>query len=181
MRNELHQRYAGAVEVDQRVLLSAVVAMQQPAGVLLEVDALDADRARAGVRLDLERAADAERLVVLRDLVTLRQVGVGVVLAIELGELRDLTAERQPGEDRVRDRLLVDHGQRAGQPERDRVDQRVRLAVEVVARAVGEHLRLGAELTVHLETDHDLVLVGGGGAGRHGWDPWDSCARVSAV
>ena len=50
---------------------------------------------RRGVALDLdlEPAVRGQRQVVLRDLVALQQVRVGVVLAVELGVLRDLAVE----------------------------------------------------------------------------------------
>ena len=65
---------------------------------------------------DLEPALAAERQIVLADLIVLGQVRIVVVLAVPLGEARDLAAA--PGRlDRQLDRLAVHHRQRAGQPE----------------------------------------------------------------
>ena len=69
-----------------------------------------------------ELPARAERLVVLADLVRLRQVGIEVVLAVEDRALGDLAVEREPELDRLLDRAPVRHGQRAGEGEADRAD-----------------------------------------------------------
>ena len=90
--DDLDQRRAAAVEVDDRELgavdAPALADVDQLRRVLLEVHAVDA---HAG-----ELAAAAERLVVLGDLVALRQVGIEVVLAVEDRARRQLAAERQP-------------------------------------------------------------------------------------
>jgi hypothetical protein len=74
------------------------------AGVLLEVHALDADpegaRTILRVDLDIEPAIGTERLVVLRDLVVLRHVGIEVVLSRKPAPLRDRTVEGQADLDR---------------------------------------------------------------------------------
>ena len=105
-----------------------------------------------------ELAARAERLVVLADLVRLRQVGVEVVLAVEDGALGDLAVEREAELDRLLDRAPVRHRQRAGEREAHRARLRVRLAAEAVA-AAAEHLRLRLQLDVDLQPDHRLPRV----------------------
>ena len=47
-----------------------------------------------GVKTELKNSVVAHRQVVLADLVALRQVRIHVVLAVELGVARDLTAQR---------------------------------------------------------------------------------------
>ena len=84
--HDLRQRRAAAVEVDD----ARVRAVDPPAradvgqlgGVLLEVHAVDAHVP--------EPAAEAQGLVVLGDLVALRQVGIEVVLAVEDRARREL-------------------------------------------------------------------------------------------
>ena len=71
---EVHERGAGAVDP------AGLADVGQLGRVLLQVGAMDADVA--------ELAVDRNRLVVLADLVALRQVGIEVVLAGELGALR---------------------------------------------------------------------------------------------
>ena len=54
------------------------------AGVLLEMQALDADCERAAVEeIDRHLALADDRLLVLRDLIALRKIRVEVVLAVE--------------------------------------------------------------------------------------------------
>ena len=131
---------------------TAAADVQGLAGVFFEVRAFEPD-ARV---VDLDPAVDGDRIVVLRDLVVLRHVGIEVVLAREdrsrwhvevhgLGEAQDEL-----------DRLGVQHRQRTGKAETHRTDVRVGLGAELV-RAAAEHLRRGRELHVHLEADHCLV------------------------
>ncbi len=86
--DDLDQRYAGPVVVDQRVggpvdAPGGPADMQGLAGVLLHVDAGDADPVDLPVGLHVEPAILAQRLVVLADLEVLRHVRVEVVLARE--------------------------------------------------------------------------------------------------
>ena len=104
-----------------------------------------------------QRAADAERLVVLRDLVALRVVGIEVVLAREDGLVGDLAAEREAELDRPLDRLAVRDGQRARVREADRARARVRLG-EVLELAAAEHLRPRLQMDVDLEPDDGFPL-----------------------
>ena len=83
--DDLDERHAGAVEVDQRGVAAVDAAagaadVGRLAGVLLEVGPLDADAGAVG---QVEPAVDVERLVVLADLVRLGHVRVEVVLAVE--------------------------------------------------------------------------------------------------
>ena len=87
----------------------------------------------SAARLNVSQPSTAERQVVLRDLVALRQVGVEVVLAVELGEGGDLAVQRQAGQDARLDRRPVDHRQRAGESAADGADLRVRRRVGVAA------------------------------------------------
>ena len=116
--------------------------------VLLEVDAVDAHVAQL--------PAQAQRDVVLGDLVALGEVGIEVVLAVEDRARRDLAAQRHPHHDPVDHGLGVGHRQRAGQAEADRAGARVGLLAEAQL-AAAEHLRAGLELDVDLEADDGFV------------------------
>jgi len=122
---------------------------------------------RIGEQVERDRAAETERLVVLRDLVVLRHVRVEIVFPVELAPRRDLAAEHLAGEDRLHNRLLVRHRQHAGHPEAHRADMGIARAAELVlARA--KHLRIRLELAVDFQSDHDFVISGGeGGGGGH--------------
>src|SRR5262249_35003932 len=90
LADDLHQGHPRTVEVHQRVGLAALVAMDQRPSAFFEVDACDADATFLSIPADSNVAMPTERLVVLRDLIALGEVGVAIVLAIELGELGDL-------------------------------------------------------------------------------------------
>ena len=87
--HDLQQRRPAAVEVDPRALgaraAPARADVDELGGVLLEVRAGDAHLELPAVRQQHgDAAGDAQRLVVLGDLVRLREVGIEVVLAVEL-------------------------------------------------------------------------------------------------
>ena len=151
--DDLDQRRAAAVEVDDRrvgaVDAPARADVDELGRVLLEVHAVDAHVAQP--------PAAAQGLVVLADLVALRQVGIEVVLAVEDRPRRELAAQRQPDHQAVVDRLGVGHRQRAGQAEADRAGARVRRLAERQL-AAAEHLRPRAELDVDLQADDGLVV-----------------------
>ena len=91
--DDLHQRRARPVEVDQRrppAVGADRVAVHELGRVLLEVRARDVHRERAVRGLDREPAGRRERDVVLADLVALGQVRIEVVLALPLGALGDV-------------------------------------------------------------------------------------------
>ena len=125
--DDLHQRHAGAIEVDEaEPLARRPLAVDELRGVLLEVGAGDARRERAVGGVEGERPGGCERQVVLADLVALRQVRVEVVLAVPAGRLRRRRADRGAGRQHELDRPPVDHRQRAGQTEADRAHVAVR-------------------------------------------------------
>ena len=98
----------------------------------------------------------AQRQRVLADLVALRQVRVEVVLALEAHRLGlDVAVERDPGADHELHGAAVDDRQGAGHPQADGADARIRLVRFRAGRcrAAAEHLRLGAQLGVHLDAD----------------------------
>ena len=131
--------------------------------VLFKMDPGDADpllrKRRAGESgpSDPQLPPPAEREVVLADLVVFDQVGIEVALAVELAEMRNFAAGQQPGHDRLPDRLVIRHRQRAGIPHADRTDQGVRLRAEPV-RAGAEHLARRSHLNVDFQTNYRFVF-----------------------
>src|SRR5581483_10248032 len=99
-------------------------------GVLFEMRADDADLDLAVRGWNLQAATDAQRLVVLGDLVGLRVVGIEVVLAVEDRTLGDLAVEREAELDRLFDCAAVRDRQRPRKREADRARLRVRRATE---------------------------------------------------
>ena len=130
------------------------------AGVLLQVQPLDADAHDLAVDVDLDLALADDRAFVLRYLIALRQVGVEVVLAVEHRDQIDLSLQPKPGAHGLGDAGLVDHGQHAGHRRVDQGDVAVGLAAEL-RRGARKQLCLGGHLGVHLHADHDLPVAGG--------------------
>ena len=143
-----------------------MLVVQRLAGVLLEMHPLDADahllEAAGLVRPDLDhdRPLAHDRLVVLRDLVALRQVRIEVVLPREDRAVVDLRLQAEPGADRLPDAFLVDDRQHARHRRVDEAHMAVRRAAESRRRA-GEKLRLRGDLGMHLHADDDLPVAGG--------------------
>ena len=126
--DDLEQRRAGAVQVDAAGVREALV--QRLAGILLEVRARDADGLDGAVlEHDVERAARDDRLLVLADLVALRQVRIEVVLAREdRARARSRAPIAEPELDRHAHRLGVQHRQHARVGQIDQARLRVRRA-----------------------------------------------------
>ena len=137
-----------------------MLVVQAFAGVLLEMQPLDADGHRlAAVEIDDHLALAHDRLVVLADLVALRQVGIEIILAVEHRLQIDLGVEAEPRAHRLPDTFLVDHRQHAGHGGIDQRDVGVGRAAEFGGGA-GEQLRLGGDLRVHLHADDDFPVAG---------------------
>ena len=81
-----------------------MLVVQALARVLLEMQALDADRdALAAQEIDDHLALADDRTLVLADLIALRQVGIEIVLPVEDRIEIDLRLQPEPGADRLRD------------------------------------------------------------------------------
>ena len=167
LADDLDQRHAGAVEVDVRLAVGIREAfVQQLAGVLLHMDAGDADAPGLSPRFDVEVAADRQRPVVHRDLVPLRQVGIEIILAREDRQRLDIAAESQGGAQGELPRPPVENRQRAGHAQAHRADVGVG-GVPEAGGAAAEDLRFGEELAVHFEADDRFVFhAAPRGAGR---------------
>ena len=100
--DDFHQRDAGAVQVD--IALRRMLVMHRLAGILLEMQPFDTDLARGAVRQPrTQRPLADDRLLVLADLIALRQVGIEIVLAVKHAEQIDLGIQAKTGADRLTD------------------------------------------------------------------------------
>ena len=109
-----------------------MLVVQALARVLLEMQPLDADRdALAAQQIDDDLALADDRILVLADLIALRQVGIEIVLPVEDRVEIDLRLQPEPGADGLRDAALVDHGQHAGHGGIDETHMAVRIAAEL--------------------------------------------------
>ena len=138
--DDLDERRAGAVEVDER----AVGAGDPPlgaahvhvlGGVLLEVRPNDPDLELAVGRRQRQLPVDAERLVVLGDLVALGQVGIEVVLPVEDARSAISQPRARPSRIVISIASRVRHGQRPGMRQADRAGARVLAARSTRARS----------------------------------------------
>ena len=125
--DDLHQRRARAVEVDEADLPAVGVGpVDELGGVLLEMRAGDPDRERPVRGVDGQAAPRCQRQVVLADLVALGQVRVEVVLAVPAGGRRGRRLDRGAGREDMLHGSPIDRRQGARQAEADRADVRVR-------------------------------------------------------
>ena len=131
--------------------------------VLFKMDVVDADEfLRAVGERDLDSAADAQGIAVLRDLVILGHVRIEIVLAVEGRVAVDLATEHHAAHHRELHRLFVHDRQRPGIAETDRADVGVRFAAGLQETAA-EHLGVRLELDVRFQPDcvfkfHNSVL-----------------------
>ena len=91
-----------------------MLVVQALAGVLLQMHALDADLDGGAVlHVEEDHALADDGVLILRDLVALRQVGIEVVLPVEDGIEVDLSLQPEAGADRLAHAFLVDDGEHA--------------------------------------------------------------------
>ncbi len=130
------------------------------ARVLLHMHPLDThgDRLTA-VEVHQHLALADDRVLVLGNLVALRQVRIEVVLPVKDGVMIDLRLQPQPGADRLLHAESVDHGQHAGHGRVDEADLAVRLRAES-GRGAAEQFGVRNNLGVNLEADYDLPRPG---------------------
>ena len=138
-----------------------VLVVQRFAGILFEMQPLDADPHRLAVRhVDRDLALADDRRFILADLVALRQVGIKIVLPVEHRLQIDPRLQPEPGTHRLADAFGIDHRQHAGHGGIDQRDMRVGLAAEF-GRGAREQLRLGAHLGMDLHADDHFPVAGG--------------------
>ena len=153
--DDLDERHAAAVVVDVGLAIGVGEPfVQRLAGVLFHVDARDADACRVRRRCEARRAPPRrQRLLVLRNLIALRQVRIEVVLAREDRRLVDRRS-RAPARrgSRSRRRARFSTGSAPGSPRQ--TGQTWVFGARAERRAAAaEDLRRGQQLRVDLEAD----------------------------
>ena len=103
-------------------------------------------------------AVDADRLVVLDDLVVLRHVRIEVVLPVEHRALGHVQCNASPTRSANSTACSLSTGSDPGSPRHTGQTLRVRLGAELV-RAPAEQLRRRGQLDVHLEADHRFLRL----------------------
>ncbi len=127
--------------------------MDQLPGVLFYMNPGDPDPANLAVDGDVEVAVPGDGELVLRNLVSLGQIGVEVVLPGEPAFPLDLAVGGQGHPEGEIDHLPVEHREDSRHPQADRADMGVGGSPEA-GRAATEYLGLGVELSVDLKADH---------------------------
>ncbi len=132
--------------------------MQALARVLFHVQPGDADSFCLAIRSGhVDPSVLGDRLVVLRDLVALGQVGIKIILPGKNRPLAHLAVDGQRGQRGELDGLRVEHRQRAGQSQANGADVGVRRRAKVIG-AAAKGLGGGQQLYVNFESDHGLIL-----------------------
>ena len=173
-RHDLHQGRAGAVQVD--IALGRRQVVDQLARILFQMQPLDADveeRTVLGFHLDHTLADDRE--IELADLIAGGQVGVEIVLPVELAAPVDLRIEAQAGADGLFDTVAVQGRQHAGETGVDQRHLLVRACAEADSSA-RKQLGLRGHLGVDFQAHDDFPSAGaaldefgrGGGCVGHG-------------
>jgi hypothetical protein len=125
------------------------------------VDAPDTDDLLLASYGDGQTAVARQRLLVLRDLIALGQVGVEITLAGENAGASDIAIEGQGDAQGKLDGIAVDDGQYAGHSGADRADSTIGMAVGGIDhRAIAKHLRGRLEDGMHLKTDDGFIHRG---------------------
>ena len=126
--------------------------------VFFLVDALDADPGIMVIQADVEVAVQGQREIILGDLISLHQVWIGIVLAVELGVFGDVAIQSQTGHDGVFYGLAVYHRQGARQPQTHGAYALICGGVLVIGATRAKHLAFGLELNMYLQTDDCFVF-----------------------
>jgi hypothetical protein len=154
--HDLQQRRASTVQVDTGSAREFFV--QAFAGVFFQVRTGDADALDGAVfQGNVQVALADNRQFHLADLVALGQVRVEVVLARKHVVLADLGVNRQAEHHGHAHRFLVQHRQHAGHAQVDQAGLGIGFGAER-GGATGENLRLGGELGMNLQPDHNFPL-----------------------
>ncbi len=163
LSDNFRQRRARAIQIDVRKAIDIRQSFVNIlAGVFFEMQARDLHGHRPPVvRVagfvaigghDLKGAVCRKRLIVLRDLIALGQVGIKIILAREDRSLVDVQSQRQRCARAEFDRAPIQHRQRARQTETH--GTRVRVGrVAKMRRAAAKDFRRSVQLRMDLEAD----------------------------
>ncbi len=100
--------------------------MERLPRVLFQMDAEDSDRVRSVIRLIVEDTVRGDGVFVLGDLISLRQVGIEIVLPRKNRARLDGAPQRQSDSHRQFDDLTIQHRERSRKPETHGAHVRVR-------------------------------------------------------
>jgi len=142
------------------------ILVQRFAGILFQVRARDADNLLLTIDFDLERALLHHRQLVLRNLVTLGQVGIEIILAREHRARADRAPIAKPSLVAMRAASRFITGSTPGNA-RSTAHAWVFGSGAVLRGRSGEQLTLGEQLHVHFQTDNRFPF--------HQTNPFGAC------
>ena len=147
------------VQVHIRTLDPALPAVQQLARILFHMNAFQTDNAVFRIALfpKTNLAADGIGLVILGNLVSLGQIRIEIMFAIELGEPGDLALQSQPRKDRQTQHLGIEHRQNPGKPQGHRPGLRVG-TLPIPVRVRRKDLAFGFQLAMDFQSDHSFIF-----------------------
>src|ERR1035441_1253257 len=156
--DDLGERHTGSVQIDGSLVGGIGEALVQALSrVFFEVQASDADLFLDVIDIDADESELGQRLVVLRNLVALWQVGIKIILARKNRDFIDAALQSHCREGRELHRLLIQHWQSSRKSQTDGADIGVwRIAKAGGARA--EDFRRSEQLNVDFEPDYRFVF-----------------------
>src|SRR3989338_4181435 len=93
-----------------------------------------------------------QRKLVLRKLITLRNIGGKIILAVKLGEVRESSPERETNLEDMLHRLLVNHRKCTRVTHADGADVHIRSRLVRGIFGITEHLRQCLQLGMYLQS-----------------------------
>ena len=131
--------------------------MHALAGIVFHMNSGDADAGGLPIDGNVHMTVLGKRLVILRDLVTLRQIRIEIVLARKSGKRTNFAVQRYAGTNRHLHRIATEHRKRSRHSETNRTNVAVWLCAETRG-TVAEDLGARTELNVYFQPDDDLVF-----------------------
>src|SRR5688500_17275816 len=89
--------------------------MQETSGVFFEMDSSNTNTSHLTSHVEFELAVQTQGEIVLRNLVSLHQVRIDVVLTVKLAEVCGTAIKSQPGHNRERDSFPINRRERTRQ------------------------------------------------------------------
>lgn len=131
--------------------------MSQLARIFLQMKTGDADPFGLSVHFNINPAVQADRLVILRNLVRFWRIGVKIVLAVEFADIADRTVKRHCSFHRVLYGLAVKNRQYAGVAETDWAGMCIGRSAEFCG-AAAEDFGLGMKLHMNFKPDDRFIF-----------------------
>src|SRR5262245_27414755 len=123
------------------------------------MDATNPDILCACCRFDLDFPICGKRLVVLRDLISLGQVGIEIILARKDALSMDFAIEGKPNSYSQFNSFFIQNWQRARLTRADRTDITIRLRGDRIDNFTStKHFGLGKQFSMDFESDDGFVF-----------------------